>query len=481
MTDPNDKGQGADGKAVTAELERAEEALHTSEQRFRVIVENARDYAIFTSDPDDRIDGWYAGAAAVFGWTAEEITGQPAAILFTDEDRARGAPEWEIETAKGEGVAPNVRWHLRKDGSLVFIEGSVTALRDANGRLRGFLKIGRDVTERHAAQEALQASERRMRSLAEGIPQLVFRSHSTGDATWVSPQWLRYTGMTFEESQGLGWLAAIHPDDRRQTMDAWSEAPSRGEYYVEHRIRSGETGEHRWHQTRAAPLPDESSAVSDWLGTSTDVEEIRSLYRHQQILLAELQHRVRNTLAVMRSITRRTAETSETVDDMVSHLQGRLDAFARVQAVVTRNPESGLDLAALIEDEFLAHAAREGDRLKIVGPDIALRPRPAETLSLAIHELATNAVKYGALAAHDGRIAVEWKREMVDGSERLELVWEESGLDEPLAEPRRQGFGLELLQRTLPYDLRAETRIEFRPSGVRFAMSMPIGPEVLAQ
>jgi PAS domain S-box-containing protein len=480
MTEPRDKVSGA-GEAITAELERAEEALRTSEERFRLIVENARDYAIFTSDPEDRIDGWYAGAAAIFGWTAAEITGQPAAILFTPEDRARRAPEWETETAKNEGVAPNVRWHLRNDGSLVFIEGSVTALRDASGRLQGFLKIGQDVTERYSAQEALRLSERQMRLLAEGIPQLVFRSLGTGERSWGSPQWVQYTGLTLEESLGLGWLEAVHPDDRQATMDAWPGAEAGGEYYVEHRLRNGATGEYRWHQTRAAPLREEGSEASDWLGTSTDVEEIRSLYRHQQTLLAELQHRVRNTLAVMRSITRRTAESSESVDEMASHLQGRLDAFARVQAVVTRNPESGVDLAALIEDEFLAHAAREGEHLRIEGPDISLKPRPAETLSLAIHELATNSVKYGALAAGGGHIAVEWKRELVEGGERLELIWEESGLSAPLEEPRRQGFGLELLQRTLPYDLRAETRVEFRSSGLRFAMLMPLGADVLAQ
>jgi PAS domain-containing protein len=106
MTDREHRAAGAD-EAITAVLERAEEALHTSEQRFRLIVDNARDYAIFTSDPDDRIDGWYAGAAAVFGWTAEEIAGQPGAILVTAQDRAEGAREWEAETAKQAQRAAN--------------------------------------------------------------------------------------------------------------------------------------------------------------------------------------------------------------------------------------------------------------------------------------------------------------------------------------------------------------------------------------
>jgi two-component system CheB/CheR fusion protein len=166
---------------------------------------------------------------------------------------------------------------------------------------------------------------------------------------------------------------------------------------------------------------------------------------------------------------------------MASHLQGRLDAFARVQAVVTRNPEGGVDLIALVEDELLAHAAREGENLKIEGPEIMLRPRVAETMSLAIHELTTNAVKYGALGANIGRIAIEWTREGVGAEERLNFAWTESGLDRTLEQPQRHGFGLELLQRTLPYDLRAETKVEFRPEGLRFTMAMPLGSDVLSE
>ena len=97
-----------------------------------------------------------------------------------------------------------------------------------------------------------------------------------------------------------------------------------------------------------------------------------------------------------------------------------------------------------------------------------------------MHELATNAVKYGALSSDTGRIAVRWRRVPLDGSERLELSWEEDGVADRV-EPRRQGFGMELLQRTLPYELRAETKVELRPQGLRFTMAMPLGPDVLAE
>jgi PAS domain S-box-containing protein len=141
---------------------RAEEELRKSEEQHRLIVESALDYAIFATDPEGIIASWSPGAEAVFGWTAEEAVGQATAITFTPEDRADGVPEKERATARRAGSAPNVRWHLRKDSSRVFIEGTNRHLADADGRTRGFLKIGQDVTERReleSERERLRARE----------------------------------------------------------------------------------------------------------------------------------------------------------------------------------------------------------------------------------------------------------------------------------------------------------------------------------
>jgi PAS domain S-box-containing protein len=170
---------------VTARRE-AQEALRDSEEQLRLVVENARDYAIFTSDPQDRITGWFAGAAAVFGWTAEEAVGRPGAMLYTPEDREQGIPEREAETARTHGTAPNVRWHLRKDGSRVFIEGSRTALHGADRQLRGFLKIGQDVTERRGTEEALRESEARFRHMADSAPALIWMTDADGQVTFAN-------------------------------------------------------------------------------------------------------------------------------------------------------------------------------------------------------------------------------------------------------------------------------------------------------
>lgn len=208
------------------------------------------------------------------------------------------------------------------------------------------------------------------------------------------------------------------------------------------------------------------------------LQESEARYRESnsrlRTLLAELQHRVRNTLAVVKSITIRTAESSSSVDEMAAHLSGRLEAFARVQSAVTRNPDAGIELSSMVADEMLAHAAHEGDGLSIDGPYVALRPKAAESMSLALHELATNAVKHGALAGRNGgNIAIKWKLNGKRGNGHLDFEWVEHSGNGAIARPARHGFGMELLTRILPYDLGAKTKVEFMESGLRFAMALP--------
>jgi two-component system CheB/CheR fusion protein len=159
---------------------------------------------------------------------------------------------------------------------------------------------------------------------------------------------------------------------------------------------------------------------------------------------------------------------------MLAHFQGRLDAFSRVQAALTRSTEVKVSLASLVGDEMTAHAARDGEQVRISGPDIDLEPRTAERMSLAIHELTTNAVKHGALSNQEGRISVDWSRHDGGDGEHLVLRWRESGIHIASSEVEREGFGMELLRRSLPYELEAETRIALNPTGLEFDLKMPL-------
>jgi two-component system CheB/CheR fusion protein len=187
--------------------------------------------------------------------------------------------------------------------------------------------------------------------------------------------------------------------------------------------------------------------------------------------LAATQHRVRNALAVIRVIARRSAETSETVEDYAMHLDGRIGAVARVQGALLRDPTEGMTLETLVADVMLSVAAREGDRVLIKGPALTLRTKAAELLGQAMHELATNAVKFGALSWPQGRITVSWRRADKDGA-RLTLTWTETGAPGEVRAARR-GFGTEMLERMLNYELGARTELDFAEPGLVCRIELP--------
>lgn len=243
--------------------------LRTTEERFRLTVEAALDYAIFFTDQQDRITGWLPGAEAVFGWTEEEAVGQLSGLIFTPEDRESCQDQLEIETAYKEGVAPNVRWYLRKDSQRVFIEGSTRALRDLDGTLLGFIKIGQDVTERRKAEERLRESEGRLRALVNATSYAVYR---------MSPDWAelrQLNGRGFlADTAALGeawWSEYILPEDQPHVRAAIEEAIRTKEAFdLEHRVRQadGSTG---WTHSRAIPLLDEQGEITEWFGAASDI------------------------------------------------------------------------------------------------------------------------------------------------------------------------------------------------------------------
>lgn len=440
-----------------------------SEELLRLVVESAHDYAIFSMDATGLVTSWNTGAERLLGWSTEEIMGQTADVIFTSEDRAAGAPQLERSQAAIGGRAEDERWQERKDGSRFWASGLMMRLDEP---ARGFVKILRDRTEHHLAENQLRESEERFRLLATHIPQLVFRCRSDGERTWPSPQWIEFTGLGFEASLGLGWIKALHPEDRNGAADAWRQAQANGEYYHEHRVRRRSDGQYRWHQTRAKPTIG-ADISSEWVGTMTDVHDLRGLQERQKVLMAELQHRTRNLLAMTQSIATQTIRRSPSLEAFGREFERRLQALGRVQALITGTDYGNVDLRDLITAELQAYDLMPlgQDKVNLEGPAVALPVRAGQALGLALHELATNAVKYGALSNRAGHLSVTWRVEPVAGERRVVLDWKESGiaLDGP---PARTGFGSELIERALPYQLNAETRLLFEPDGVRCTVAV---------
>ena len=334
------------------------------------------------------------------------------------------------------------------------------------------------------AELRLRESEERFRQFAEASSDVLWiRDAETLEMEFVSPALGTVYGV---DPDRLGrdvrrWAGHVVPEDRESGFQNLRRAAAGESLVNEFRILRPNDGAFRWIRSTLFPLRDEQGRVRRIGGLSSDMTEAKLLAGHQSVLLAELQHRVRNIMALTRSIVARTGERAETVSDYVSLVGGRLMTLARVQALLTRSANAGVPVATIVHDEVSAQALRE-DQYDLSGPEVELSPKAAEILTLAVHELATNALKYGALSVPDGRVRVRWALFEKGGEDWLRFDWVEDGApraphdidrrDGPAA--LRRGFGRELVEGRLPYELDGHGRLEIGPEGARCRLDFPL-------
>lgn len=372
----------------------------------------------------------------------------------------------------------------QSDGAVRWIAARADIERDADGQAVRLVGAHIDVTEQKRAQDALRESERRLQTLVEGVPHLVWRAVDDGHWTWASPQWTDYTGQAEVDSHAWGWLMPVHPDDRDGVRKIWDGARERGEFHADYRISHISEGRYRWFQTRATPVRDEDGAIVEWLGTSTDVDDLRQLQKRQEVLVAELQHRTFNLLGMVRSTADATINSSISLDQFKTKFRDRIAALARVQRLLSRvTDDDRVSFDELIKGELEAVGALQDERVVLEGPDgIPLRSSTVQTFAMALHELTTMAVKYGALKHPNARLAVRWKVQDGEGDRPwLHLNWHESDVPLSLAEHRSNGTGQgrALIEEALPYQLRAVTSYTFTQDGIRCSIALPVSARTI--
>lgn len=368
-------------------------------------------------------------------------------------------------------------------------------IRDDSGSVDGVLVTMFDTTAGHLEYEGrllAQAGERESRQQLDLALQLM----PVGIAVVDRAGKARMTNERMREYMPGGLVPSQDPDLSGR-WQGWDEAGHAlpATRYPTARALGGEVvlpglellfttedGRKVWTQVASAPLRDTAgritgafSMVMDIDGLKRSSEEARLAKEHQQVLLAELQHRVRNTMAIIRSMAARTAAGAGTVSEYAALLEGRLLTLARVQTLLTRYAGAGIRLSDLMASE-LAAQADDPSQYQLAGLDVALAPRQAEVLTLAIHELVTNAVKHGALSAGTGRVQVRWRVAHRRGERWLFLVWRESGRHHRrLPDTLRRGFGTELIEDRIPYELRGRGHLVVTSAGVRCRLSFPLG------
>ncbi len=223
----------------------------------------------------------------------------------------------------------------------------------------------------------------------------------------------------------------------------------------------------RWFNVYAAKTGQPSERLVAVL--FTDTTERKRWEEHQRLLINELNHRVKNTLATVQSIASQTLRNASSTHDAKNAVEERLLALSRAHDVLTRENWDGADMRAIVAEAVEPYSNPGEDRLHLTGKRVRLPPRMALALAMALHELATNAVKYGALSNETGEVCIDWR----DGDGRLHLTWRETG-GPPVRAPSRRGFGTRLIERSLASDLDGEVRIAFEPAGLVCSVDAPL-------
>lgn len=453
----------------------AEASLQASEL-FKTAILNASLDGIVTIDQDSRIVEWNTAAAAIFGYSRDMALGRDMTDLIVPVE-LRGAHRagmgHYLSTGEGPVLGRRIEVEaIRSDGTRFPMELAISPI-DTPGA-RHFTAFVRDITQSKQHEERLRQSEQRLKATYEHAFAGIGEVDLEGRFTRVNEQFCLLTGYSQEELLTRTLFAITHPDDRAEDERLFRQQIS-GEldaYRLEKRYIH-KNGDEVWIKLSASAVRDGSGAMLYGIRVVDDISEQKKADRHQKLLVNELNHRVKNSLATVQSITSQTLRNAQGTGEARKALESRIQAMARAHDVLTRENWESAELWEVVAEAVAPFSNVREDRLHLGGPRVRVPPRMALSLSMALQELATNAAKYGALSGEQGQISISWHVATSSVRSRLRLRWEESG-GPPVAMPSRRGFGSRLIERGLAQELDGEVRIEFAPSGVVCTVDAPL-------
>ena len=440
---------------------RAEEGWRETGERLRITA-TATGVTLFEQDSQLRYL-WVQNPMA--GYTVEGLVGRTdreVGQTVEDLDAIVRAKEHVLATGRGTQIEIVNRG---PDGSRIYSEVTLEPKRDEAGNVVGILGARVDVTARKSAEEELRRRADEFHALADNIPSLCWMTDATGWIYWYNKRWFDYTGTTLSEMEGWGWRTVHHPDHVERVTEKFRHCIEAGEPWEDTFPLRSRDGEYRWFLSRALPICDDSGRIVRWFGTNTDITERRRAEEQRTLLINELNHRVKNTLATVQAIAARTFAGPNTDAVARESFEARLIALSGAHSILTHENWEGAEIDQIIHGALQPYA--EPQRTQLEGPRIRLIPKAAVAMAMGMHELATNAAKYGALSNESGTVAAHWSIERAGPGAfaMFHLEWHESG-GPPVETPKRRGFGSRLIERNLAHDLDGTAQIDYQPEGV---------------
>jgi PAS domain S-box-containing protein len=295
------------------------------------------------------------------------------------------------------------------------------------------------------------------RLLADHMPGMCWIADASGYIYWYNRRWHEYSGTTPEEMRGWGWQSIHDPAALPSVLENWHRCIATGKpFEMVFPLRSA-TGEFRPFLTRIRPYPETGHPITHWFGTNIDITAEREIAEHLERVVGELNHRVKNTLAVVQGLAQQSLRDAN--QPARALFMDRLAALSAAHDLLTNSNCSSATLGGLVGTVMKADC----DQVQINGPEILLAPKCVVSLAMVLYELRTNAVKYGALSCPEGAVEITWS---VTGSDSREFFfrWREKG-GPPVKTPTTRGFGSKLIQSTLAGELSGKARLLYHPDG----------------
>ena len=439
--------------------------------------------------PDNPIIYVNAAFETLTGYDASDVVGRNCRFLQgpnTDNDdiaRLRSA------IAECRRIAIDLL-NYRRDGSPFWNRLRVSPVLDAAGTLRYFIATQLDVTIERDRVAELEAEQRGLLSENARVRREMIDTQARLDlalqagqlGTWnydpvtnqldVSAGFKRIFGappndpLTYDD-----FVASVHPDDRARVLTAVAETVEVGTpYETEYRIIT-KAGERRWIAAHGARLTRRDGSPLSMAGFVTDISARKDADEHRALLADELTHRVKNTLATVGAVVNQSLRTATSLTEARDAISGRIASLATAHDLLLREETAGAPIGDIVHRALRTFDDGTGTLFTIDGPDLRLDPGVTLALSMALHELATNAVKYGALSVPGGHIAVRWSVNGADAGRRdFDFLWQESG-GPPVSPPTRIGFGSRMIDRLMAKHMRGEAKTSYPPAGVQFHLT----------
>ncbi|MGK9051217.1 sensor histidine kinase [Neorhizobium petrolearium] len=307
--------------------------------------------------------------------------------------------------------------------------------------------------------------------LADNAPVMIWRSGLDKLCDFFNKPWLEFTGRTSDQEAGNGWAQGVHPDDYDRCLRIYTSSfDARSEFSMEYRLRRHD-GVYRWILDNGKPFY-RGGAFAGYFGSCIDIHERKELEESRALLIAELNHRVKNTLAIIQALARQSLAGAGAPKEVERRFSARLMALSKVHELLAGQGWQGAGFCELVR-EVTGFSVPDPSRIEIDGPDVKLTPARAQTLALALKELSLNALEYGAWSNDAGKVSIKWTIGEEGDRHLLDLEWRETG-GPPVEEPTRRGFGSRLLLKLLPHEAGGTSDLRFAPGGVTARMSLPV-------